>query len=176
MSRTAVSKWEAGRGYPNIDSLKEIAKFFSITIDELLSGEEVLTIAQQESKHKENSIKTLVFGLLDVSVVMCLILPLFGQKSDNTIVSVGLLSLTQISSILKWIYFAVVSLIFASGVITLSIQNSNLAFWNKHKFSVSVLLNTIGVLVFIVSSNQVYISAFLFVLLAIKAVMLIKTR
>ena len=25
VSRTAVSKWESGRGYPNIDSLKELA-------------------------------------------------------------------------------------------------------------------------------------------------------
>lgn len=27
VSRTAVSKWESGRGYPNIDSLKELAAF-----------------------------------------------------------------------------------------------------------------------------------------------------
>ena len=33
VSRTAVSKWESGRGYPNIDSLKEIARFFSVSID-----------------------------------------------------------------------------------------------------------------------------------------------
>ena len=36
VSRTAVSKWESGRGYPNIDSLKELAAFFSITVDELI--------------------------------------------------------------------------------------------------------------------------------------------
>ena len=28
VSRTAVSKWESGRGYPSIESLKEISKFF----------------------------------------------------------------------------------------------------------------------------------------------------
>ena len=28
VSRTAISKWESGRGYPSIDSLKEIANFF----------------------------------------------------------------------------------------------------------------------------------------------------
>ena len=38
VSRTAISKWESGRGYPNIDSLKAIAKFYSVTIDKLLSG------------------------------------------------------------------------------------------------------------------------------------------
>ena len=52
VSRTAISKWESGRGYPNIDSLKALANFFSVTIDELLSGEEVLTIAEEKSKAK----------------------------------------------------------------------------------------------------------------------------
>ena len=28
VSRTAISKWESGRGYPSIESIKEIAKFF----------------------------------------------------------------------------------------------------------------------------------------------------
>lgn len=39
VSRTAISKWESGRGYPSIDSLKAISKFFSVSIDELLSAE-----------------------------------------------------------------------------------------------------------------------------------------
>ena len=52
VSRTAVSKWESGRGYPNIDSLKAIAKFFAVTVDELLSGELVLDLAQNEAKQK----------------------------------------------------------------------------------------------------------------------------
>ena len=39
VSRTAISKWESGRGYPSIDSLKEISRFFSVSIDELLSAE-----------------------------------------------------------------------------------------------------------------------------------------
>ena len=37
VSRTAISKWESGRGYPSIDSLKEISTFFSVTIDKLVS-------------------------------------------------------------------------------------------------------------------------------------------
>ena len=36
VSRTAVSKWESGRGYPSIDSLKAISRYFSVTIDELI--------------------------------------------------------------------------------------------------------------------------------------------
>ena len=75
VSRTAISKWESGRGYPNIDSLKAIAKFYGVTIDELLSGEEILAIAEKDSKEKEKSIGSLVFGLLDCSMVLLLFLP-----------------------------------------------------------------------------------------------------
>ena len=38
VSRAAVSKWESGKGYPNIESLKAISKLFSVSIDDLLSG------------------------------------------------------------------------------------------------------------------------------------------
>ena len=36
VTRNAVSKWENNNGYPNIDTLKDIAKLLNITIDELL--------------------------------------------------------------------------------------------------------------------------------------------
>ena len=77
VSRTAISKWESGRGYPNIDSLKAISKFFSVSLDELLSGDELLTIAEEEGKQKEKHLRDLVFGLLDLSVAMFLFLPFF---------------------------------------------------------------------------------------------------
>ena len=56
VSRTAISKWESGRGYPNIDSLKAISKFFGVTIDKLLSGDELLTIAEEDGRNNPNLI------------------------------------------------------------------------------------------------------------------------
>ena len=50
VSRTAVSKWESGRGYPGIDSLKEISRFFSVTVDELICPEEIISAAENEKK------------------------------------------------------------------------------------------------------------------------------
>ena len=83
VSRTAVSKWETGRGYPNIDSLKAIAGFYKVTIDELLSGEELLNIAECDSREKERHLCDLMTGLLDASAVLLLFLPLFGQWEDR---------------------------------------------------------------------------------------------
>lgn len=64
-SRTAISKWESGRGYPTIDSLKEISNFFAISLDDLLSREEIFTVAQEDSKQRIYHFRDLVFGLLD---------------------------------------------------------------------------------------------------------------
>ena len=39
VSNQAVSKWEAGKCYPDIEILPELAAFFGVSIDELLLGE-----------------------------------------------------------------------------------------------------------------------------------------
>lgn len=56
VSRTAISKWESGRGHPSIDSLKEISAFFSVSIDGLLSGEKIISIAKKENKSNVKNI------------------------------------------------------------------------------------------------------------------------
>ena len=173
VSRTAISKWESGRGYPNIDSLKVIAKFFEVTIDELLSGDELLTIAEEDTKQKEKHFCDLVFGLLDCSIAMFFFLPFFGQKADAIIQEVSLLSLTEITPYLRTAYFVVVIGIIVSGILTLAMQNYDRAFWVKHKCKISLAFNAAGALLFIISS-QPYAAAFLFIFLAIKMLMLVK--
>ena len=173
VSRTAISKWESGRGYPNIDSLKAISKFFSVTIDELLSGEEVLTIAEEDQKQKESILRDMVFGLLDLSVAMFFFVPFFGQKAAGYVQAVSLLFLTEIAPYLKAAYFVMVIGMVAFGISTLVLQNYRGAFWVRNKSILSLLINTATALLFIISS-QPYAAVFAFALLAIKALMLIK--
>ena len=61
VSRTAISKWESGRGYPSIDSLKAIAKYFSVSVDDLLSGDTVLAIAEEDRTRSEKCSRTLAY-------------------------------------------------------------------------------------------------------------------
>ena len=173
VSRTAISKWESGRGYPSIDSLKEIAKYFSVTIDELLSSDEVLSIAEEDNKQKETHFRSLVFGLLDISTLMFFFLPFFGQKANGVIQEVSLLSLNEITTYLKTAYYAIVISIAVYGILTLTFQNCQKVFWTKNRDKISLILNVAAVLLFIISS-QVYAGAFLFIFLVIKALMLIK--
>ena len=171
VSRTAISRWESGRGYPSIDSLKAIAKYFSVTIDELLSSGEVLNIAEEDNKQKEKHLKSLVFGLLDISALMFFFLPFFGQKANGIVQEVSLLSLNEITTYLKTAYYAIVISIAVYGILTLTFQNCQKVFWTKNRDKISLILNVAAVLLFIISS-QVYAGAFMFIFLIIKALMI----
>lgn len=173
VSRTAISKWESGRGYPSLDSLKEIAKYFSVTTDELLSSGEVLSIAEEDNKQKEKHLRSLVFGLLDISVLMFFFLPFFRETTTGGVQGVSLLSLNGIATYLCVTYMIVIIAIVAYGIITLAVQNCKKAFWLKNRDKISFVFNVVAVLLFIISA-QPYAGAFLFIFLVIKALMLIK--
>lgn len=165
VSRTAVSKWESGKGYPNIESLKQISKLFSVTVDELLSSDELLSIAEKDAEQKEKRLRSLVFGLSDISALLLIFLPFFAEETDGVIKGVSLISLTAISTYLKTVYFllAITTAIF--GLLTLILQNLNIPF--KAKNAVSIALNILSVLVFIIS-REPYAAVFLFIFLIIK--------
>ena len=172
VSRTAVSKWESGRGYPNLDSLKALSTVFSVTVDELLSGDELLCLAQEESQQKQSHLCDLVFGLLDCSIALFFFLPLFGQKVGDVLQECSLLTLS-LSPYLRACYFVLVIGIILFGVLTLVLQPCRCPFWIKNKHWLSITLSAIGTLLFIVST-QPYAAALLFIFLLVKVLMQIK--
>jgi transcriptional regulator with XRE-family HTH domain len=175
VSRAAVSKWESGRGYPNIDSLRAIANFYSVSVDELLSGDEVLTVAEEDSKERESHVREIVFGMLDISALIFFFLPFFAHQVDGEIMEVSLLGLTEINPVLRGAYFAVIIGIIFIGLATLIFQKLTARLWLKMKATLSLAIGGLGVFLFIVSP-QPYAAALLFVFLAIKAIMLIIRR
>ena len=175
VTRTAISKWESGRGFPNIESLKAISKYFSVSLDELLSGEEILAIAENDNKQKERALRDLIFGLLDCGMALLLFLPFFGQKADGFIRSVSLLALSNIQPYLKTTYIAFVSIMVVLGIMTLALQNCCQRFWTQSKSVLSLSLSAGGVCLFIIS-QQPYAAVFVFAFLIIKALMLIKRQ
>ena len=173
VSRTAISKWESGRGYPSIDSLKAIARFFSVTVDELLSSDEIHTIAEENQKQTEKHFRDLAFGLLDLCLSLLLFLPFFATSESGVIREASLLSLVGVSLYLKIACLAVVVAMCITGILTLALQNCSAAPWTRAKDKISLALGVTAVLLFIVS-RQPYAAAFAFSLLVIKGIMLIK--
>ena len=175
VSRTAVSKWESGRGYPNIDSLRAIAQFFGITVDALLSGEQLLEIAEADAKQKQRHLQDLVFGLLDLSAAAFFFLPFFKQSESGIIKAVSLLAANALSPWLNIAYTIIVSAMLLWGIATLALQNCALPFWVRHRRNVSLALNAIGLLLFVIST-QPYAAVFTFIFLTIKVFLLIKKQ
>ena len=173
VSRTAISKWESGRGYPNIESLKAIARFFRVTVDQLLSGDEVLILAEEDARQKQTRNRDLVFGLLDCCFALLIFLPFFGQETAGDIREVSLLALTAPGTWLKILYFAAVFGTVAAGIAMLALQNFGHSFWLRHKHRISALCNVVCVFLFILS-RQPYAAAFAFAFLLIKAMMLLR--
>ena len=167
VSRTAISKWESGRGCPNIDSLKAISEFFGVSIDELLSGDELLCIAEENIRQNKKHVRDLILGLLDCSVILLLFLPFLGEKTADTVRAVSLINLVETEAYLKAAYYlSVFSLVF-TGILSLALQNIRLSFWLKNSAKISLILNGLAVLLFIISL-QPYAAVFLLLILAIK--------
>ena len=73
VTRTAISKWETDNGYPSIESLKQIAKLFNTTLDELLSDEDLKKKEDLALKDaKTNHVVALVGLGIAIAVVICL--------------------------------------------------------------------------------------------------------
>lgn len=175
VSRTAISKWESGRGYPSIDSLKAISKLFSVSIDELLSNEELIIVAETDSKEKEQKTNTIIFGLVDCMVGLLIFLPFFSQQVESRYISVSIMQLTDISTYMKIAYIALIAVSVLWGILQLALQNYENRFWQLKKNYISIILSLIGLLCFILS-NQPYAGAFLLFILIIKGFMALKRQ
>ena len=175
VSRTAVSKWESGRGTPNLDSLKAISSYFGVTLDQLLSTDEALHLAENNQQQRAEQFCDLLFGLLDLSVLLFLFLPLFGQNVDGIAVAVSLFRSEGISSYLRILCLSLFSGMILVGIATLALQNFKGAFWKKNKRKISLILHTVSVFL-LVLSKQPYAAATLILLLIIKAFTLFKQK
>ena len=173
VSRTAISKWESGRGYPSIDSLKEISGFFSVTIDDLLSGEKILSLAERENKANIRSMCNLLFGMADIGFILLIFLPLYPKESAGFIYSVNLFAYTQISTLNQLIYWVIYSILIVFGSSKVLLTKCRTLKGQKLTTSVSVTFNILLVLV-LTMAREVYALIMTFLLLIVKGMLLFK--
>ncbi|MBR5572413.1 MAG: helix-turn-helix transcriptional regulator [Oscillospiraceae bacterium] len=165
VSRTAISKWESGRGYPNLESLKSLSKLFGLSLDKLLSSEELLEAAETENRSNLRRVSAFAFAALDIMVVALLFLPLFGQQEGDYIRAVTLWRYTAVSGVLRGVYVLLPASLAVIGIVELVLQ--------RYCKCASVVLHAAAVLFFALS-RQPYMTALLFLLLMVKVALLIQ--
>lgn len=173
VSRTTISKWESGRGYPSIDSLKDISKFFSVSIDDLLSGEKLLTLAEKENKSNIRNICDLLFGIVDLCSFILIILPLYPNTIDGFVYSVNLLNYTQTTGLNKTICWAVFSLLVIIGAVKVILLRVKAEKCSKIFMEISIVISILTV-IFLAVTREVYAVVIVFLLLIIKGVIFLR--
>lgn len=175
VSRTAISKWESGRGYPNIDSLKEISGFFSVTIDELLSGEKLLSIAEKENKSNMQNLCSILIGVIDLLYFLLIVLPLYPKSMEQYISSVNLFSYTETTAFNRMGYWGLFLLLIVIGISEIIATQLKITKGNKMLLIFSMLLS-IAVVLFLALTGETYATALAFLLFILKVFLYIKGK
>lgn len=173
VSRTAISKWESGRGYPSIESLKAIAKVFDVTVDFFLSGEEMMAVFTEDKKQTLFQNRSILYGLMDLMSIGYFFIPLFGKRVGDYIYSVTLLRYQSQSDVIVIIYFLFLIMMCLFGIIEITFQNQKSLLWQKMQILISLSLSILTVLLFIITL-QPYIAFFQFSFLLVKGILLWK--
>ena len=171
VSRTAVSKWESGRGYPSIDSLKEISNYFSVSIDELLSGEKILSIAEKENKTNIRNVCDLLFGMVDLFSFMLIVLPIYPKTVEGHIYSVNLFSYTEITVFNRFVYWTLflgLILVGIMKILLIQLKKEN----GQKIVTIGSMVLSITTVFFLALTRGTYAIILAFLLLIIKGALL----
>ena len=174
VSRTAISKWEQGRGYPGIDSLKEISRFFSVSIDDLICSEEIISAAADEKKECVEKYISLICNTLDIFLALLLFLPVFGNGTDHP-VSVSLYAITGLSTWIKTVFAALISLAALNGICGVIINHFDKPVWNRHRLMTGMVLSVACAAVFILT-RQPYAGIIYLAVLVVKGFMVARGK
>lgn len=174
VSRTAVSKWESGKGYPSIDSLKELSRFFSVTIDELLSSEELISAAKDENASNLRDMTDLLFGITDTMHIMMLLLPLYPEPTGSTVAASSLFTLTHMTLSLRILLCVLMGVLIAAGAAKIVLNVRKMEKGRNALTVVSLILSILTVLL-LTMLRAPYAVTMAFLLLIVKAVMVFRS-
>ncbi len=155
VSRVTVSKWETGRGYPNLGSLKLMAELFGVSVDELLSDGALPGPAGNTGGERRSKRLSLLFGFLDFSACALFVLPVFRDRTiSSPVVLRPLVSLHCASGLVRMALVLMVAALSAYGVLELALQDCKAVPWNRMKFPLSFCLSLCALVLFILTFQQ----------------------
>ena len=94
-SNKNISKWENGEATPNIFTLKQLAKVFNITVDQLVTDQEAAIVDTEKEKPQRRRLifsKVLWLLLSNAILLVC------------ACITIYIFSMLQITSFNKWLF------------------------------------------------------------------------
>ena len=173
VSRTAVSKWESGRGYPSIESLKEISRFYSVTIDELLSGDKLLSIAEKENKDNIQNVYDALLAILDLCTCILIVLPIYPNTVNEHIYSVHLMDYVETAFVNRLVYWLMFGCLILLGIIKIGYIRLKKDQKSRLMTECSMLIHIFSVF-YLALAREAYATIILFMLLIIKVFLILK--
>ena len=173
VSRTAVSKWESGRGLPSIDSLKQISAFFDVSIDDLLSADKALSLAEQENKASQRSFCDLLLGISDLCAILLILLPLYPRVDGKTVYAVDFLTYARTAAFSGWTFAFLFAGLILTGAVKIGSVCGKTETAQPLLTGISLCISIAAVLLLAVTRNA-YATSLTFLLLVIKGTLLLK--
>lgn len=173
VSRTAVSKWESGRGLPSIDSLRQLSAFFGVSIDELLSADKALSLAEQENKESQRKLCDLLMGAADLCAVLLVILPLYPKQDGGIVYAVDFLAYAKTAAFPGVLF----GCLFA-GLVLVGAVKIGLSYGKRETAQPLVTIASMSISILTVLllalARKAYATSLAFLLLVIKGLLLYK--
>lgn len=173
VSRTAVSKWKSGRGLPSIDSLKQISAFFDVSIDDLLSADKALSLAEQENKASQRSFCDLLLGISDLCAILLILLPLYPRVDGKTVYAVDFLTYARTAAFSGRIFAFLFAGLILTGAVKIGSVCGKMETAQPLLTGISLCISIAAVLLLAVTRNA-YATSLTFLLLVIKGILLLK--
>ena len=124
---------------------------------------------RQEKENKRNiqSLCDILFGIVDLSSFLLMILPLYPKTVDNYIYSVNLFAYTEVSARNRWIYWILFSGLILTGALKLLMVQLKIEKMQKSLLICSLFLSSAAVIVLALAGETYAVTA-VFLLLLIK--------
>ena len=98
VSRQTISNWENEKSYPDIISVIELSNPYSISLDDLLKGDEKMIEHLEESTNVVRSNQKMIWAIIVNIIVVALLITLNMFIPDNRYFLVGIFCLMVITS------------------------------------------------------------------------------
>lgn len=139
----------------------------------MLSGEELVSLAETENRSNIKKIYYIFGAILDLMTIVFIILPLYGKAVGDHIYSVSLFSFTDASPFTLAIYWITFTILIMMGIVKLIFIYLVKEWWCDYITKCSVVLGAIAIC-FFTMTREPYVTTFLFIIFVTKVFVLIK--